>query len=1249
MLSVNIGPYHPSLENAFVNTVQALKKDDPLAPLAVVAPTNWMLNRLQERLVLEQDDSPDLRRTGMGFMNISFMNFYVFANEICRRSGAEVGQIVRQPVVYEYLIAGLLRQHTFSESIFKNVQSLPALARSLYQVIQDLADANVHIDDLKEAVKEGFVEGAEVQKLSGVINLYDLFTQKLKGINISNDADVYHLAASCVQDSKFLKNFKYILAYGFYDLTGVEQDFFGEIFRHLPTTLFIPYRKKHPSFAYVKPFFESFVLGMARDVEELPENDSHGFSCLMDSQSEDAPAADSELQVTGQELNTPLPTSNTQHTTYNSNLISNMCIINASGKRDEVWTVAKEILKLTEAGYKMDEIGVVARTLEPYADAISKIFQENYIPFTTSVHEPLERYPLIKVIRQILLLKREDYYRPMVIELLGSPYFKMPAFDHKEITPRPDLWDILSRRLGIRGDIECWLSRLEQAKSMTEGTRCSDNNEANVSKAVIKEDENTPPIPPLRRGGKRGGKDLISGGEGGFIVDEEESGRYVHIPLNQVEFLEITLCKLSTDLSSLPEKASWEAMSSSIARFLQSYITIPSEGMNPEDQKRDQFIMNKIEELHHTLCTLDCLNEEVAQDQFVDTFLDACKREVLPVGMENGRGVRVLDAMTARGIPCRALFILGLNEKVFPRAISEEPFMRDHVRRKLSETLGNFIPEKLRGFEEERLLFYFLLNAARERLYLLYERSDEAGKPKIQSHYLMDVLQKVKNISALLHGHDQKTLLTSPFAREKVIDYPSLIPPFARGDTGGCKETSQICPHEKGEKKRGDFREKSEYGVYVPRGIKDKLCGKEISLLTPKEVGIRMALDKIDPVSFMTSFGINPDIFARSQTALSFMESYDQPLTAYDGVIGDMSAWWEGRACRGLSPTALETFGVCPFKYFMGEVLELESLEEPEKIDVIAAVDLGSLYHAILKDFYGHLIEKGYFHKKTKEIKPIELLHDIAKKYFTDIERKIPIPYPILWENKKEEILDYLTKFVTWDLERIEQTGYIPAYLERKAHLRAQDDLVELLSVSPKQGEASELTFKGKIDRIDLKLVPVSLKEGAVENVVRFRVVDYKSGRPLKDKPMKYAVRGQKLQLPFYIVMAERILSEEIKKGRISQGQVSLEDASFVYVAQEMEDKKGQKGVQEKTITGDEWKGHQGQCWETVKEFLSYIRDGIFPISPIEDTQKCEWCEFVTTCRKGHQPQKFRLEQDVRLNKYREISNLNVSKKSNKA
>jgi len=53
------------------------------------------------------------------------------------------------------------------------------------------------------------------------------------------------------------------------------------------------------------------------------------------------------------------------------------------------------------------------------------------------------------------------------------------------------------------------------------------------------------------------------------------------------------------------------------------------------------------------------------------------------------------------------------------------------------------------------------------------------------------------------HYRNQKNPLFPPFAmeRERVIDYPPLIPPFARGDTGGSKNTfPKTRPHENGGK-----------------------------------------------------------------------------------------------------------------------------------------------------------------------------------------------------------------------------------------------------------------------------------------------------------------------------------------------------------------------------------------------------------------------------------------------------------------
>ena len=88
----------------------------------------------------------------------------------------------------------------------------------------------------------------------------------------------------------------------------------------------------------------------------------------------------------------------------------------------------------------------------------------------------------------------------------------------------------------------------------------------------------------------------------------------------------------------------------------------------------------------------------------------------------------MLNATTARGQSFRALFILGLNEGVFPRTIREDAFLRDRDRETLERDLGFKVNPKLAGFDEEKLVFTLLVNAAKERLYCLFQRSDETAE-----------------------------------------------------------------------------------------------------------------------------------------------------------------------------------------------------------------------------------------------------------------------------------------------------------------------------------------------------------------------------------------------------------------------------------------------------------------------------------------------------------------------------------------
>ena len=110
----------------------------------------------------------------------------------------------------------------------------------------------------------------------------------------------------------------------------------------------------------------------------------------------------------------------------------------------------------------------------------------------------------------------------------------------------------------------------------------------------------------------------------------------------------------------------------------------------------------------------DALDESAAFDRLGKTcsweeFLDVLERKLARATRSaggGGLGVRALDAMDARGQRSRAVVLLGLKEKLFPRQIQEDPILRDAARAALRHPAGYWIGRKAAGHEEERLLFY---------------------------------------------------------------------------------------------------------------------------------------------------------------------------------------------------------------------------------------------------------------------------------------------------------------------------------------------------------------------------------------------------------------------------------------------------------------------------------------------------------------------------------------------------------------
>src|SRR5207245_6365499 len=94
---------------------------------------------------------------------------------------------------------------------------------------------------------------------------------------------------------------------------------------------------------------------------------------------------------------------------------------------------------------------------------------------------------------------------------------------------------------------------------------------------------------------------------------------------------------------------------------------------------------------------LDHFSEDITLADWVEQVVRVLERSPAPSEAGDRHGVQVLDAMAARGVPFRTLFVLGLNEKVFPRSVQEDPFLRDADQAVLARGPGFRIPCKLEG------------------------------------------------------------------------------------------------------------------------------------------------------------------------------------------------------------------------------------------------------------------------------------------------------------------------------------------------------------------------------------------------------------------------------------------------------------------------------------------------------------------------------------------------------------------------
>jgi ATP-dependent helicase/nuclease subunit B len=880
MLKVRTGQYHPTLENAFLEEIISLKKDAPLLPVAVIAPSRKILERLQELLALEN---------GMALAGMDFLTFYSFALRIHLEGPGNFRPVVNDPMLLEEILLRRLRlMPQFGE---KGVAG--GLPKSLLETLRDLIESGASPEDLIAASDEGFLK-SEPGRLD-VFRLYRIYQDRLAQLGLVTGEELIKSASGLAPGSAVLKKYGRIIYYGFYDLTGIQADFFRSVTSGYDCTLFFPFRRKHPAFRFVGNFFESVISDISRDTSALAEPaPGTGAQPLLDRLFSEEPAK-------GVPVNFPVR------------------FFDASGRRDEVWFIAKEILRLVEEEkYSYPDILVCARSLENYGPVIDELFSENRIPYSSTATETLTSLPLVKTIRQLLCLFANNFARAETTDVLRSPYFRTDR-SRGAIPPSPNQWDTLSRQLGIKEGFSQWKTQL------TPWTK----------------------------------KDFIP-------PEEDFRGRKAEpIPREQARMLLDILRDLEASFRELPAEGAYENYADALKKIIADHISLPADAAAGEAAALET-VMRSLDELK----VFGILGENAALEHFLEIADRKLDKLTVTLGAGNIRGVRVLDAMSARGIPCGVLFMAGLNENSFPRTIREDPFLRDSERRVIFSRLGAKLDEKLKGYEEERLLFYLLLNSARDRIYCSHQRADEDGRTQVPSMFLRE-LQHIISDSE-----------TDIFALPK--SEPSL-----------------------------------------QRRMSEKLLSEELRYLTPKEISIRYSLQE-DPSAdaYLKLSGRDTSLLDGSRKAAARLRTWDALLPC-DGMTGRLDEFLSELGRNGFSPTSLEIVGRCPFQYFMAKVLDLDELEEPGAAQSISRQELGKIYHDILHRIYSSV--KFPFRGDLAE-KAAEITADALKEYESS-----PVGlYPLVWEAAKLKITENAAAFIASDADSMRRREFVPGYFEKE-------------------------------------------------------------------------------------------------------------------------------------------------------------------------------------------------------------------------
>jgi ATP-dependent helicase/nuclease subunit B len=467
----------------------------------------------------------------------------------------------------------------------------------------------------------------------------------------------------------------------------------------------------------------------------------------------------------------------------------------------------------------------------------------------------------------------------------------------------------------------------------------------------------------------------------------------------------------------------------------------------------------------------------------------------------------------ARGLAFRRVFVPGVNEGLFPRPPAEDPLLL-HVQR---AALGI----ELRADDVE--LLRIATACATERLTLSFSRLDLlTGRERVPSFYAFEAHRAAGGREMAVREFESR----ARSATQTRIGWPAPQQPGESIDDAEF-DLATVAPLVKGS------------GQYLK-----SLPGRSVYSLRARWTRWHKPWKAADGL-FVEEIG--------SDALSKFF------LTEH--------AW---------SPSVLQQYARCPYRFALRGIFGLRPAEQPAGIQRMDPATRGEIYHSVQFELLRGLEQSGGLPVTSENLETaLERLDKVLQQEARRFEDELAPAIPQIWhaeiQGLRADLRGWLQQKATLEAD------WLPRYFELSFGLR---DPAGRDPRSRKEAVEIEGGFRlqGSIDLVERHSSGV------------LRVVDHKTGR-IPDPRPELVGGGEVLQPVLYALAAENMLGEPVSFGRLYYSTIGQ---NYTTVDVALNDWSRQRTAQVLRVIDDA------------------MRDGFLPAAPRKDG--CKRCEYLPVC-----------------------------------